>query len=365
MIQTTDKTKNASISVKIIQKIINAAIQAPTPDNCQPYTYLWNNGKLDIFHNTKLSDFAPDPNRRFSVLCLGIAAEAIDLACSSENLRPEFIYSIYSPDNKPWCTIQFQEEQRTINPLYSVISKRCSDRRAFNGGKLDGQKLVDFNNDALGFDKTNLYFTDKCPENLKKYLHEAYGLAFYWRKFRGDLLRLWHISYKKAQKTKIGLTYRALNLPRGALIIAWILHNTFGIGNKIFPFLHNSLPEIEYKDGAGLGCITVNSRDPEALIEAGRLCMRNWLRMNHIGFGYGPLGIVMHNYLLETGSLGSSIPKRFIEITSKGTEVLRQVFQIPDGEIPLWMFRTGLIHEELPEDARTFRLPLHAVSNLK
>jgi len=112
---------------------------------------------------------------------------------------------------------------------------------------------------------------------------------------------------------------------------------------------------------AAIGCITVRDTQHKSLLQLGRLFLRAWVRLNMSGYGVQVMANPsFHVFQYISGILPDDYPVESKRVFSEGKKILTDVFELQDGEIPTWMFRTGK-SSPLPQGMKTLRLPLSEV----
>ena len=74
-------------TTKAIERIVQAAAQAPSGDNCQPWRFVWDGKTLTIGHDEERARHGFNRVNHASCLSLGCVLESIHIAASGEKLR--------------------------------------------------------------------------------------------------------------------------------------------------------------------------------------------------------------------------------------------------------------------------------------
>ena len=84
---------NATSIPEAIYRIVEAAMQAPSGDNCQPWRFEWNGHELCVSHNEEKARHAFNRANHASYISLGCVLESISIAASHENLKAVYALS--------------------------------------------------------------------------------------------------------------------------------------------------------------------------------------------------------------------------------------------------------------------------------
>lgn len=110
-----------------------------------------------------------------------------------------------------------------------------------------------------------------------------------------------------------------------------------------------------------LVCVTLRAPGASSLVEAGRLDYHAWLLLDQAGWGVQPFTLPsLMAYNAAVGGLPASTRPELASLFRRGRGVLTRAFDVPQDEVPVWMFRTG-ISTPLPGPQRALRLPLDRV----
>ena len=89
--------------------------------------------------------------------------------------------------------------------------------------------------------------------------------------------------------------------------------------------------------------------------------MRAWVRLNMSGYGVQVMANPsLHVFQHVAGILPGDCPVENKRVFAEGEKILTKAFGLTKGDIPAWMFRTG-ISSPLPQEMKTLRPPLSKV----
>lgn len=348
-----------------VDYIAHAMLQAPSPENSQPWKIMAQGNVLEVFHSSERAKLANYPDD-LSILGLGMLSESMDLACSVQGLNAHKTYFLEErSDNSPWLKAAFEPAKTTPDPLAKGIFIRHTDRRRFTGGSLDDQVYEDAQKEASTIQGANLYLTNNYPDEYLKLLRDADEAALNWTEMRHDLMRWTRFTDREIERTRDGMSWRSyLRGPETFLDYlrsrGWQLANCLDwfpawlqkLETRLFDDA-NELSPLSYDDCAGLGCITTRSNAPEDLVEAGHLAIRVWFALNISGYGLQPLCNLPATIYPER--LGVFKLPDHVALTPKAYEIMKSVYRFPDSELPIFSFRSGRAQGEYSAKAKSLR----------
>lgn len=333
----------------VIERIAAAAISAPSADNCQPWSLRWNGSELAIGHDAARAAHVINHGNHLSHLSLGCVLEAVDLAARREGLT-----SILDGGGADaWVRVRFTAGGEA-DELVHELPRRATDRRLFRGGSPEAPVFADVLRDAARAGHARAYVNGPSEE-LSRYVADADAYSWRHAECYRDFIRWVRFSRAEIEAHRDGIPWNALgiDLPalpgmriaRSSLVPAMIERTALVLAAKAF--LRRQLAS-----SGALVCFTVTSQGDEALVSAGRLAFRTWLRLTRAGYGVQPLtNPAIHVYNLATSGLHPATRTEFVELFRGGGAVLRRAFGYPDGELPVWIFRAGL-SEPVPDRLR-------------
>ncbi|MGM0576451.1 MAG: hypothetical protein ACQEXJ_12040 [Myxococcota bacterium] len=341
-----------------IRRIVSAAMTAPTGENCQPFRFTWDGERLAVHHDAERARHRLNAGDHASLLSLGAVAEAIDLAAAAEDLSLRFDLR-REPRDDVWAEVRLEPARRPTDPLVHALERRETDRRPYRGGDLGAPVFAQVHAEAERFPRCRLGMTGHVSRRLMRFLLECDEIIWRDRQTVFDALRWVRFTDDEVRRTRDGMTWRNLGyLPLQAratwLLTRWpaALDLAKLAGGKAQT---RFILRRQIRSAAGLGCIALRDTGPESLVDAGRLALRVWVRLNRAGYAFQPMSLPsLCVYNERTGVLPSDLPEVVTRRLSRGHGVLTSAFGLPASAHPVWMFRTGR-REPLPRSLRSLR----------
>lgn len=329
-----------------VERLVLAASSAGSADNSQPWAFRWDGVELAILHDRERARHALDHRFCFSYLTLGGVLEALRIGAAREGLSADIALRIPAETGEVWATLRFEEGDVERSPLDDALALRATDRRIYRGGSLSDPVFAAAAQEAARFPGCGVRFLARCPPDLGEYLEQ--GDSFVWRHehvYR-DLLRWVRFTRKEAEATRDGATMRGLGYDFPELP---------GLGAARSPLVQRLLEQSRFylvprlllrrqlASSAALFCVTARGDGPRDLVDVGRTAFLIWLHLNRAGYGVQPISlqsIFARAYLAGEPPPGTK--PEFAALFRCGPAILARAFGCEPGELPLWLFRTGL-----------------------
>ncbi len=346
-----------------IEIIVAKANLSPTPDNCQPWEFEWDGETLSVFHLADRAKHPLNPAELASIVTLGCLVESIDLAASEHKLKTICEAGPFSSGPRArWAAIRFGASKGEVETLAAILTLRATDRRLYNGGTevLAALTLPSQNTGATAHKITNV------PPALLEYILDTEQFLPDHRSVLPGIMQWVRFSLRHARESGDGLSWRNM-LVRFWEVPSMMIMKALPVAAVIFrPAIrvsHRSRTKAQLLSSAGAICVSIKQTGGKIeltdLVDAGRLMLRNWLKLNEAGFGVQPLSLsTLPLVYRATGNADEFFMSRS-DLLIKGEKILRQHFLIAEDRLPVWMIRTGL-SPRLPAEMRTFRKPAGA-----
>ena len=342
-----------------LPRVVDAAMTAPSGDNCQPFRYRWDRSTevLSVVHDADRARHRMNVGGHASLLTLGCLIEAIDLACSAEGLAPGF--QRRPAGDTTWMDVRFEAANRSRDGLHTGLPLRSTDRRPFRGGDLGDAVFAEVRRDAER-SPCGLYLAGRPDAELEALMLLLDEVIWRDEATGHDALAWVRFSDIEVQRSRDGMSWRNLGISlaeaRASELIVRMpallrVVRLAGAMRATKRVLRRQL-----RTSAGLLLLTVDAPGHDGVIEAGRLALRAWIRLSMAGYAAQPLSLpslCVYNRL--TGVLPDDLPADLLAAFDRAPAALAESFAVPRGQLPVWMLRVGRNHP-LPGVARALRL---------
>ena len=345
---------------KIIEKLLQVAVCAPSGENCQPWEFTVTGMTIRARIPQSTDNALYGWGQRASVIAHGALLENIRIAAPSFGLRTEYA-RILEENTGTTFTVTLQPGETRQDPLFSSIEQRTSNRKPYKKiplTTLERRELLAGNNQISG---ATLRLAEQ-PEQIAK-LATCGGInekiLFSNQKLHTFFFE--HINWNKEADAKksTGFYLKTLELPPPArllfpLIRYWpVLKILNFIGFSKMIALGNAKL---YATAPTFGSITIPNASKESYFEAGRLLQRTWLLITKQGLFLQPLTGALFLYLkLQAGETEHFSKSQIMEVAETHTTI-QKTFSVPPSETIAMLFRIG--HAD-PPSAKASRLTPH------
>lgn len=355
-------THSAQISKQLFEELVEAAAQAPSPDNNQPWAFRMQENQIEVFHRRNLA-MASDVRDLFSFIPIGAAIENIALKASAHNLSAEVIFH-----NRPFRKFQDAElvaslsfhNDGTTDGLHEYIQKRVTNRRLYKRSQLSSAQCHSLN-DVITDENNQVFFLTHKTElkALSKLVFTYDRIRFEHQPFHEEFHKVLRYSEEEARSRGDGLGLKSLEVPAIAgPVFRWLrpwkrmrLANRFGMSRM---FANYSAKQVIRSGAVGL-LVTTDASD-RGYIEAGRSFQRLWLAATAQGLAFQPLGgLPLFLTKLDVQGPQAFLPEHASRLKKVIEPFYSQLFEGAREKTPVMLFRLGYAK---PPSARSYRYPL-------
>ncbi len=347
-----------SMTDELVTSIINDAIKSPSGDNAQPWRFKWDGARLLVLHSAKLATHSLNRKNHASQIALGTVIESIRLSASQHGFTIDTRLTLENEQElAAWANIGFTFSGVTADPLASMISLRCTDRRAYQGGTLDQELLNEIAQAQSRFSGCAVHIQTQQTSAFMKYFLKTEKMLWSNRKIVGDLGKWLRLSKKEVAKEATGMSWKNIGLNKAEAFMFRLIRRfpqipgflwSLGFGLRIKQDAKKAI-----NSSAALVCFSVTETTPEAFCQLGQLSFRTWLLLNAYGMGVQPLSYASATVADQAaGALQGSPSEQYL--FRQGKAILQENFEMQASQIPAWMFRTG-VSSSLSAEARALK----------
>jgi nitroreductase len=326
-----------------IQEILEAAIRAPSGENCQPWEFA----------------ISEDEIRIASMVAHGALIENIVIASSA--LGFDAVLTLFPESTNPdyIATVALHAAEPGDEPLYPYIRERNTNRKSFKPGPLTPEQkaVLTERSGKLHTGEVRLVETDHEKYILCDAISLNDSIAFgnpHIHRFFFNHIR-W--DEREARDRGDGLDIRTLEIsPLQAigfkLLKNWPLVaalNKVGLSKGIALKAKNLC-----RSASAVGIVMVEGDSRDNYLTGGRLFQRVWLEATRMGLSFHPMAGIA--FLMQRVIAGETedLAQQHIRRLEIANEKIRTVFKLKNETIAM-IFRIG---QGDPPSARSERLPL-------
>ena len=324
--------------------------------NCQPWTFTWQGGKLQLHHDRKRSESFLDVHDRASHLAFGSVLENLALAAPAMGLEPHVTLFPDARDPLWIAEVELRPGAVRVEPLLRHLPDRVTNRRIGARRPLEPDHHRHLDEAVRGDGCEVAWLTDpKQLDEIASVLGRADRVRMLSHRMHGEMMGELRWSLPDVERTRDGLDVATLELTPTDLagmrmIQSWPVMKMVGVvGGGV------GLERPTRKSIAGcsaVGLLTVEGTDPQAFVRAGRALQRLWLQATADGVAFQPMTSITYLFhrLVHAGGEGFSAAE------AKELRALREryeaLFPLRPGRGEPMLFRVGYAD---PPSARSLR----------
>lgn len=353
-----------------IKKIVDAAIQAPTGGNSQPWKWRYKDGVLCFFNNAEYITALVDFNGTASMIGFGAAAENLILKAHELGLEVKMDKLPTGSGKELIAVFRFADkkadglEVHVADDLVSTIYDRFANRIINKEIKPIPQEQLDYLSDVAtsvpgaklqlitGRDEINTVADIMARSDRMRLMHKGGHLDFttelVWpENVDGDITR--------------GLDIDTIDLTPSERVGFKIAEEW-----KVISLLNKwhkgrGLERVTRKAAEGasaIGLITMPSFDMANIFDGGRALERVWLAATKAGISFQPISIstFLFNRMLFEGV--EQFPERMAEELRQSRAAFEKIFSLEKGGGEIFLFKLFYTDKTIK---RSLRMPVEEV----
>ena len=354
--------KNDAIPEEVIRYLVTMGTWAPSPDNCQRWSFTWDGETLSLLKDPDRTGFFYDINHESTFITFGAVIENIRIAATHYGLETSI--KMFPPEENRDVVAEMKFRQADVDkdPLFLFLMDRCVNRKPYRRQEIGHdvvQKLKDVVSETTG---AGMIWIDGKDDKriMRNITYNADRILFEDKRLHEGLFRWIRIKKEDVSK-RDGMNLDVLEL-------SWFQKQAFPIlaNWKALSWLNkigmsrapgiNSI--ILLKQSPAYCLLTMNNRSPSAYINGGRMMERFWIKANELGLSLQPMAgfIFLLNHLNHDGAL--QFGKDHKIMIQKMHTSLQTLFPEQKERVPIMFFRLGYAE---PPTARTPRRPVDEI----
>lgn len=347
---------------KILGKLLEAGIQAPSGDNAQPWRFKIIDNKLYIYCVPDADESYYDYKQRGSFIAHGAVIENIIIAAETFGYKVNIRIFPHKEEPNLTAILEFKPIARKQHDLYDAIFERVTNRKKYKSIRLSEKHKKEFFNLTKKYSNFRLILIEDNEEKRK--ISEA--LSFNDRFFLEDkhthknLFSKIRWTSQEAEKIRTGLYIKTLELAPPEEIMMKLLRNweilkllrKLGI-SKMIPKSTSSL----YNTSSAIGIVVMQGKQNKNFIMAGRFIQRLWLTATKLGVAFAPVTAVPYLAARIEENDKGAISKEHIRDALNANKIIKDICGIKNETICM-IFRLG--YADKPS-AYSNRLPFEKV----
>jgi molybdopterin/thiamine biosynthesis adenylyltransferase len=363
-----EEHNNIELPTDSFDKIMEAALSAPSPGNNQPWKWLKDGNRLWLFHDHGRSYSFGDFEHMASYMALGAALQNITLAAEECHLNAGIdLFPAGGSEVNPVALVRFSnaKSERKLNDLTAYINTRYTNRKKGNSSEVDPEILRSIEDSVTAISGAELHFATGTEHisRMAEIISQSERLRVFIPQGHYDLFEKelrW--TPQSAKETADGLDISTFDFTETGKFgmrmardpkVASLLREWNG-GHGIARMSRESVESF-----SAVGLLTMPSFNAISCINAGKAIELAWLTATRYNVAFQPmLAPLLHFARLRYGGAGTmpaDIETAFREYEKK----FDAVWNInSDKTVPMFLFRMG--YADIPE-VKSYRLPMSKI----
>ena len=328
--------------------LVQAAVQAPSGDNAQPWQFSLAGNDIHVFLNPQADMSFFNVRQTASTIACGAALENMRLAATVMGLNAATQLLPDAAQENLLATVRIQPGDQTADPLARHIWSRCTNRRPYSKRPLPEWVQADLKTRIQNMPAAHLHLLTGRAQlrKLAKVIYLADRIRTEHQGLHEHFTSMIRFSDQEAELRRDGLPLKNLEagLPGEAFLRltkpwpAMRVANRIGLGRMVA--LHSAQGILA--SGAA-GMVVVDGVESRDFLLGGQALQRIWLTMEHHGLQMQPMTAVTLFWLRWLWEGPTSFSEKHQKLLERVWRDLKGLFATVDFEKQglVMLFRTG------------------------
>jgi molybdopterin/thiamine biosynthesis adenylyltransferase len=354
---------------EVVQKLVAAAIKAPSAGNNQPWKWYYEHGVIYLFHDRIRSVAFGDFEDIASHVALGAAIENLQLEANAEGISGDVTAFPVKGNRKLAAIIKLKKEKQSAGlyepeKLVKYIDTRFTNRKMGTRVPIEKDKLRQLQEAAASVAGAELRIID-TEEGLEelanimgaserlRLLHQEGHHEFYKRELR------WTPEQSKA--TKDGIDLATVDISSSDVVGLQLVKDPEVVKLLVDWKGGRALENVARKSinaASAIGFITMPNFSPQDYLNGGRAVERMWLKATELDISIQPMLAATFHFIRLNQGKGEGMPDFMKEEFSLLYKRFETLFPHTKGKGEIFLFR--LCIAEHP-NVKSYRIPLKDV----
>ncbi len=352
-----------AVSGELISAVVEAAIQAPSGDNCQPWCFQWDGDHLRILFLPDRAESLYDIQSLASWISLGAVITNMRLAATQFGFQSTV--ELFPAREVPGTVALVRLEAGSVaaDRLAETIPARCVNRRPYRREPLPAGVREELQALAAASSGARLSWVDAEPAKGRIAALAAQNdrILFENRALHDGVYGWIRWTRAEAERRRDGMPADALELsplerPGMRLLGSWRWAQ-LAAALRISRVLPARARKI-YQRSAAIALLSVRGDQPADFVRGGEVLERIWLTATRHGIAFQPITGITFLLLRMRLTGGSGLGADHRKLLDRIEEEFKRVYPEGAAESPIMLFRLGLAP---PPSGRALRLPLEQV----
>ena len=287
-----------NIPEEIIRYILQAGIQAPSGDNCQPWKFKWSGKTIELFLDESADKSFFNVNQIASIISCGAVIENMKIAATRFGIRTD-VSLLPDPEHED-CMAAIElslDSPVQEDPLAGSIWKRCTNRKMYQKRPLSPDIFEKLKTSVKGFKDVQLHFIAdrKSLKKLAWVIYKVDRIRTEYRPLHEHLNSMIRWTPEEALGRRDGFYIKNLEAGIAGEVFLkmtrtwWIMNlmNRLGMGRLVALHSHQGIV-----NSSCAGLLTVKRIKTDGFLRGGQMLEHLWLTATASGIALQPMTAV-------------------------------------------------------------------------
>ncbi len=274
--------------------ILQAAVQAPSGDNCQPWRFHADQQKIKLSMRPEVDRSLFNVEQYATLIACGAVLENMGLAATRYGFESSIEYFPQPVDALRVADIHFQSDGIKEDPLQRYIPVRHTNRSDYDDRAIPGRTLAGLRAQGDPFPGVELELIEdrERRREVARLVWEADRIRLENRRLHAHFMRMVRFSTADAMRRRDGLPLENLEAGKGGNLFlrltrpwpAMRLCNHLGASRMIARISYNAILR-----ASAVGLVRCRDSSPRSFLDGGRALQRIWLAATRAGLDFQPM----------------------------------------------------------------------------
>ncbi|MBL0714252.1 MAG: ThiF family adenylyltransferase [Desulfosarcina sp.] len=289
--------KSTSLSRPIVDYIIQAAVRAPSGDNCQPWRFRVRKNRMALYLRPEIDRSIFNVDQYASLIACGAAVENMRLAASRFGFEGRVKPFPQPEEPLRVADIHFKAGAGDEDPLQAFIPERHTNRTVYDGRAIKPEVLSALTAETKEFAGVELTLIQdrEIRRQIARLAWRADRIRLENRHLHAHFMNMVRFRASEALSRRDGLPLANLEAGKGGDLFlrltrpwpAMNVCNRLGASRLIARISYNGVMQ-----ASALGLVRCRDHVPQDFFEGGRALQRIWLAATRAGLDFQPMAAI-------------------------------------------------------------------------
>lgn len=329
-----------------LKSFVKAACEAPSGGNVQPWSWLYHNNLLFLFHEKHRSISLLDTNHTGSFLSFGAAIENLKIKCAAEGMGMDYALQPLAECPELVSVISFndQVEDAHLGKLEPTIYTRETNRHNAKRVELPSEVYEELGATVEEYKDIKIRWSNdaKTLKKLGTLIGRAERIRTLNKRSHAEMMSEVRWSSEEAETTKDGIDMATTDITEAELMAMKVsndwsaleLLSKWGLGAGLEKMMKKNI-----SSASGIGMVSIPKFSLEGYFESGRAIQRIWLEANHQNIDFQPITPATFMFSRIKNENGEGLSESEKSKLLSVQQEINNIFGVSSEEESVFLFR--------------------------